>query len=60
MRMALFLKILRVPMRGFLINSFANRYVLGDFCVCREDWLIYSGETDNPCHGWSPRYNGGT
>ena len=42
-----------------MINSFANRYVLGDFCVCREDWLTYSGETDNPCLVATPIIMGG-
>ena len=30
------------------INLSANAFVFGDFGVCHKDWLIYSGETDQP------------
>ena len=39
-----------------LINPFANVFVFGDFNVYHEDWLTYSGGTDQPgelCYNFS-------
>ena len=38
------------------INPFANVFVFGDFNVHHEDWLTYSGGTDQPgelCYNFS-------